>query len=59
MKKINEPARSIDVVLETDVLIDAPTDGVRLAMVTTGAGASTGFGLGEEVVSQLFGETGI
>jgi len=34
-------------------------DGVRLAMVTTGAGASTGFGLGEEVVAELFGEMAI
>jgi len=37
------------------VLIDAPTDGVRLTMVTTGAGASTGFAIGEEVVADLFG----
>jgi FAD dependent oxidoreductase TIGR03364 len=40
------------------VLIDAPMDGVRLAVVTTGAGASTGFAIGEEVVADLFdGET--
>ena len=38
------------------VLIDAPMDGVRLATVTTGAGASTGFALGEEVVADLFGQ---
>ena len=37
------------------VLIDTPADGVRLVMVTTGAGASTGFALGEEVVGELFG----
>jgi len=37
------------------VLIDAPMDGVRLAMVTTGAGASTGFAIGEEVAGGLFG----
>jgi len=37
------------------VLIDAPMDGVRLAMVTTGAGASTGFAIGEEVADGLFG----
>ena len=36
------------------VLIDTPAPGVRLAMVTTGAGASTGFALGEEVVADLF-----
>ena len=37
------------------VLVETPMDGVRLAMVTTGAGASTGFALGEEVVADLFG----
>ncbi len=37
------------------VLIEAPLPGVRLVMVTTGAGASTGFALGEEVVADLFG----
>jgi len=38
------------------VIVDAPAPGVRLVMVTTGAGASTGFALGEEVVTDLFGE---
>ncbi|HEX3365511.1 TIGR03364 family FAD-dependent oxidoreductase [Phenylobacterium sp.] len=38
------------------VLVDAPMPGVRLAMVTTGAGASTGFALGEEVVAGLMNE---
>jgi FAD dependent oxidoreductase TIGR03364 len=38
-----------------DVVVDTPAPGVRLAMVTTGAGASTGFALGEEVISDLFG----
>ena len=37
------------------VVVDAPAPGVRLVMVTTGAGASTGFALGEEVVADLFG----
>ena len=37
------------------VVIDSPADGVRLVMVTTGAGASTGFAIGEEVVGDLFG----
>jgi len=37
------------------VLIDTPMAGVRLAMVTTGAGASTGFALGEEIISDLMG----
>ena len=39
-----------------NVVLDAPMPGVRLAMVTTGAGASIGFTLGEEVVADLFGE---
>jgi D-hydroxyproline dehydrogenase subunit beta len=37
------------------VLIDQPCADVRLVMVTTGAGASTGFALGEEVIDGLFG----
>ena len=40
-----------------NVIIDTPSPGVRLVMVTTGAGASTGFALGEEVVADLFGGT--
>ena len=36
-----------------NVLVDTPKPGVRLAMVTTGAGASTGFALGEDVVADL------
>jgi D-hydroxyproline dehydrogenase subunit beta len=36
------------------VLIDAPEPAVRLAIVTCGAGASTGFAIGEEVVASLF-----
>jgi hypothetical protein len=39
-----------------NVLIDTPAAGVRLVMVTTGAGASTGFALGEDVVDQFFTE---
>ena len=37
------------------VVVDTPAPGVRLVMVTTGAGASTGFALGEDVVQDLFG----
>ena len=37
------------------VLVETPLPGVRLVMVTTGAGTSTGFALGEEVVGDLFG----
>jgi len=35
------------------VLLDAPHPAVRIAIVTCGAGASTGFALGEEVVASL------
>ena len=37
------------------VLVDAPEPQVRILIVTSGAGASTGFALGEEVISS-FGE---
>lgn len=36
------------------VLIDAPAPRVRLALVTSGIGASTGFAIGEEVIQELF-----
>jgi D-hydroxyproline dehydrogenase subunit beta len=36
-------------------IIDAPDPAVRIVIVTTGAGASTGFGIGERVVGQFFG----
>jgi D-hydroxyproline dehydrogenase subunit beta len=35
------------------VLIDAPEPSVRLAIVTCGAGASTGFAIGEELIGSL------
>jgi FAD dependent oxidoreductase TIGR03364 len=35
------------------VLIDTPEPGVRLAIVTSGAGASIGFAIGEEVIASL------
>lgn len=40
------------------VLLDAPEPGVRIAIVTCGAGASTGFAIGEEVVSSLLDSPG-
>jgi FAD dependent oxidoreductase TIGR03364 len=42
------------------VLIDAPDARVRIATVTSGAGASTGFALGEELIASLLdaGEPG-
>lgn len=36
------------------VLVDKPADNVRLVMVTGGTGASTGFALGEQVISDIF-----
>jgi FAD dependent oxidoreductase TIGR03364 len=36
------------------VLIDAPSPRVRLVVVTSGVGASTGFAIGEEVIEDLF-----
>jgi FAD dependent oxidoreductase TIGR03364 len=36
------------------VLIDAPSPAVRLVVVTSGIGASTGFAIGEEVIGDLF-----
>jgi FAD dependent oxidoreductase TIGR03364 len=40
---------------ERMMFIDAPARDVRIAVVTSGSGASTGFAMGEEVVAQLFG----
>jgi FAD dependent oxidoreductase TIGR03364 len=37
------------------MFIDAPARDVRIAIVTSGSGASTGFAMGEEVVAGLFG----
>ncbi|WP_455271223.1 TIGR03364 family FAD-dependent oxidoreductase [Rhizobium herbae] len=36
------------------VMIDEPADNVRLVIVTSGSGASTGFALGEQVVDKLY-----
>jgi FAD dependent oxidoreductase TIGR03364 len=36
------------------ILIDTPVSSVRVAIVTCGAGMSTGFAIGEELVSSLF-----
>lgn len=37
------------------MFIDAPAPDVRLVMITSGSGASTGFAIGEEVIADLFG----
>jgi FAD dependent oxidoreductase TIGR03364 len=39
---------------DRSVLIDAPETSVRLAIVACGAGASTGFAIGEELIHSLF-----
>jgi D-hydroxyproline dehydrogenase subunit beta len=36
-------------------LVDAPSDALRIVIVTSGTGASTSFALAEEVVADLFG----
>jgi FAD dependent oxidoreductase TIGR03364 len=36
-------------------VIDAPSENVRIAIVTSGTGASTGFGIAERTVADLFG----
>jgi FAD dependent oxidoreductase TIGR03364 len=41
-----------------DFLIDAPVEGVRVVAVTTGIGMTTGLGLGESVISEIFGNPG-
>jgi D-hydroxyproline dehydrogenase subunit beta len=38
---------------DRQVLLDAPHPSVRIATVTSGAGASTGFAIGEEVIASL------
>lgn len=43
---------------ERTMLIDQPRPEVRVAMITSGSGASTGFAIGEEVVNDLFGGGG-
>ncbi|WP_439815273.1 TIGR03364 family FAD-dependent oxidoreductase [Zavarzinia sp. CC-PAN008] len=37
------------------MLRDAPSDAVRLVIVTGGTGASTGFAIGEETIAELYG----
>jgi FAD dependent oxidoreductase TIGR03364 len=39
---------------ERTYLIETPEPGVRLVMVTSGTGASTGFGIAERVIADLF-----
>lgn len=39
------------------MLIDRPSDSVRLVIVTSGTGASTAFAIGEEVIADLYGKS--
>jgi FAD dependent oxidoreductase TIGR03364 len=39
---------------DRSLFIDAPAADVRIVMITSGSGASTGFAIGEEVVAELF-----
>jgi D-hydroxyproline dehydrogenase subunit beta len=39
---------------ERGMFIDAPARDVRIVMITSGTGASTGFAIGEEVIADLF-----
>jgi FAD dependent oxidoreductase TIGR03364 len=39
------------------MFVDAPRQGVRLVMVTSGTGASTSFAIAEEVIGEMFGES--
>jgi D-hydroxyproline dehydrogenase subunit beta len=39
------------------MLIDRPSDSVRIALVTSGTGASTAFAIAEEVINELFGSS--
>lgn len=43
---------------ERTYLIDTPQENVRLVMVTSGTGASTGFGIAERVIDDLFDRKG-
>ena len=37
---------------------DAPSDAIRLVMVTSGTGASTGFAIAEQTIAELYGSQG-
>ncbi len=37
------------------MLVDAPSDGLRIVLITSGTGASTSFAIAEEVIAGLFG----
>ena len=37
------------------MLVDRPSDALRIVIITSGTGASTSFAIGEEVVAELYG----
>ena len=37
------------------MLIDRPSDALRIVVITSGTGASTSFAIAEEVIAELFG----
>jgi FAD dependent oxidoreductase TIGR03364 len=40
------------------MFVDRPADSVRLVMITSGTGASTSFAIAEEVIGDLYGQSG-
>jgi D-hydroxyproline dehydrogenase subunit beta len=40
------------------MLVDRPSDAVRLVLITSGTGASTSFAIAEEVIADLYGQRG-
>ena len=37
------------------MLVDAPCEGLRIVLITSGTGASTSFAIAEEVIAELYG----
>jgi hypothetical protein len=37
------------------MLVDAPSEGMRIVLITSGTGASTSFAIAEEVAAELYG----
>jgi len=38
------------------MLVDRPSDAVRIVVITSGTGASTSFAIAEEVIGELYGQ---
>lgn len=56
--RVRERWQGVYATAPEEFLIDEPADGVRVVAVTTGIGMTTGLGLGDAVVAQLFGNPG-